>query len=454
MTFEYCAKITVTTKMAGNGDVINKSFNGSGTFGVSKRARGSVAKKAEAYLQAVNQSQGNSRKGIMINCLSCTVAQGNANRTRDRVTKEKSLRLEAVSRVAAIPIICSSIDVTEKIYYKIKESNPLFRWYLNLGEKSFATGAQLALPAVKLFQGPIHQFDKFLCKSLDVVEKRVPSIYLPPETMYSETRQYVLRRADSVKQLGTAVLDSRVTAVTATALDRALTTADKYVDKYLPPDNQDVTDVVIIVSAPDADAGGESGRRAAHAVQHGVRLRRKLQRRLTRQALAEAKAIKEQIHVLVYVAELVATDPALAWKKAKQLYASLSQPEPENQARPDTLEELMVMLARETARKMVHLVNYTHTDLPRNVRQGLSVISKHLSATADALLKTVPVETALAEVRGWRSRLHALLQQLQATSKTYLEHLAIFLAGNEEREKIPPRSTYDHREDLAINGVN
>lgn len=60
--------------------------------------------------------------------------------------------------------------------------------------------------------------------------------------MYSETRQYVLRRADSVKQLGTAVLDSRVTAVTANALDRALTTADKYVDKYLPPDYHDAAD--------------------------------------------------------------------------------------------------------------------------------------------------------------------------------------------------------------------
>ncbi|XP_059054642.1 lipid storage droplets surface-binding protein 1 isoform X2 [Achroia grisella] len=370
------------------------------------------------------------------------------------MTKQRSLKLEAVSRVAAIPIVGSSIVVTERLYHKIKESNRLFRWYLNLGEKSLATGAQLALPAVMLFEGPIHQFDRFLCKSLDVVEKRVPSIYLPPETIYSETRRFVLRRADSVKQLGTAVLDSRVTAVTATALDRALTTADKYVDKYLPPDNQDASDV----SAPSVDGEGpegESGRaRAAQAVQHGARLRRKLQRRLTRQALAEAKAIKEQIHVLVYVAELIATDPALAWKKAKELYASLSQPEPENQARPATVEELMVLLARETARKMVHLVNYTHTDLPRNVRQGLSVITKHLSATADALLKSVPVETALAEVRGWRTRLRALLQHLQATSKTYLEHLAIFLAGNEEREKIPPRSAYDQREDLAINGVN
>ncbi|XP_060802274.1 lipid storage droplets surface-binding protein 1 isoform X4 [Amyelois transitella] len=428
MTFEYRAKITVTTKMAGNGDVYKKSFNGSCAFGVNKKVKGSIAKKAEAYLQAVNQSQGSPTK---------------------MPEQKPTLKLEAVSRVAAIPIVESGIDVTEKIYHRIKQSNPLFRWYLSLGERSLATGAQLALPAVMLLESPIHQLDRFLCKSLDIVEKTVPSIYLPPQT-------YVLRRADSVKQLGTAVLDSRVTAVTATALDRALTTADKYVDKYLPPDHQDANDVVIIVTGPEADVEGGSGRaRAAQAVQHGARLRRKLQRRLTRQALAEAKAIKEQIHVLVYVAELVATDPALAWKKAKELYASLSRPEPENQARPATLEELTVLLARETARKVVHLVNYTHTDLPRNVRQGLSVVSSHLSSAADALLKTMPVETAMTEVREWRGKLRALLQQLQATSKTYLEHLAIFLAGNEEREKITPRSAYEHRDDLAsINGVN
>ncbi|XP_013137806.1 PREDICTED: lipid storage droplets surface-binding protein 1 isoform X2 [Papilio polytes] len=319
----------------------------------------------------------------------------------------------------------------------------------------------MALPAVQLLETPIQQLDKFLCKSLDVVEKRVPSIYLPPQMMYSETREYVLRRADSVKQLGTAVLDSRMTAVTATALERALTTADKYVDKYLPPDYQDAADVVIIVTSAEGEGGEagapceESGRAcAAHAVKRGARLRRKLQRRLTRQALAEAKAIKEQIHVLVYVAELVATDPALAWKKAKQLYASLSCPEPENQARPATLEELVVLLARETARKVVHLVNYTHTDLPNNMRQGMSLVSKHLSTAANALLKALPVDSAMSEVRNWRCKVQALLHQLQETSKTYL-HLAIFLAGNEEREKITPRSTYAQRDDLsAINGVN
>lgn len=63
--------------------------------------------------------------------------------------------------------------------------------------------------------------------------------------------------------------------------------------------------VLILVTGPEAAEAASGRARAAHAVQHGARLRRKLQRRLTRQALAEAKAIKEQIHVLVYVAELV-----------------------------------------------------------------------------------------------------------------------------------------------------
>ncbi|XP_046967407.1 lipid storage droplets surface-binding protein 1 isoform X5 [Vanessa cardui] len=427
------------------GGTLNENF-GSYSVGVNKRAKGSIAEKAEAYLQAVKKSQEPKVTSVQRPVLP---------------------RLEALQRVANIPIVESGIEVTEKIYSRIRESNPLIRWYLTLGEKSLATGVQLALPAVQLLETPIHQFDRFLCMSLDVVEKR----------MYTETRQYVIRRADSVKQLGTAVLDSRMTAVTANALDRALTTADKYVDKYLPPDYQDAADgmgnrvsvytqnkissmrkylVAIIVTSAEAAENADTGRaRAAQAVQHGARLKRKLQRRLTRQALAEAKAIKEQIHVLVYVAELVATDPVLAWHKAKELYSSLSKSEPENQARPDTLEQLLVLLSRETARKIVHLINYTHSDLPNNIRQGLSLVTSHMSIVTDALLKMLPVETAMTEVRGLRSRLHELLQQLQSTSKTYLEQLAMFVAGNEEREKIAPRSVFEHRDDLAtINGVN
>lgn len=57
----------------------------------------------------------------------------------------------------------------------------------------------------------------------------------------------------------------------------------------------------------------------------------------------------------------IATDPKLALLKAKELWADLSNDEPENQARPQTIEELIVLITRESARRVVHLVNYTGT---------------------------------------------------------------------------------------------
>ena len=40
----------------------------------------------------------------------------------------------------------------------------------------------------------------------------------------------------------------------------------------------------------------------------------------------------------------------------------LSGPEPENQARPENLEQLIVLITRETVRRVVHLINYTSTE--------------------------------------------------------------------------------------------
>lgn len=61
--------------------------------------------------------------------------------------------------------------------------------------------------------------------------------------MYWNTKEYmadhlvkpVLKRADSVKQMGNAVLESPLTTYAADRLDGALTAGDKFVDKYLVP---------------------------------------------------------------------------------------------------------------------------------------------------------------------------------------------------------------------------
>lgn len=69
----------------------------------------------------------------------------------------------------------------------------------------------------------------------------------------------------------------------------------------------------------------------------------------------------------------MATDPKQAIQKARELWSYLSNDEPENQARPQTIEELLVLLTRESARRFVHLVNVvgdTATTVPRFVYQG------------------------------------------------------------------------------------
>lgn len=60
----------------------------------------------------------------------------------------------------------------------------------------------------------------------------------------------------------------------------------------------------------------------------------------------------------MYVQQII-TDPKMAIQKARELWDYLSKDEPDNQARPHTLEQFALMLARESARKVVHLTNFT-----------------------------------------------------------------------------------------------
>lgn len=78
--------------------------------------------------------------------------------------------------------------------------------------------------------------------------------------------------------------------------------------------------------------------------------------------------------------------------KAKELWASLSKDEPGNQARPQNLEQLIVLLTRETARRIVHLINHTSThvsNLPQTITRTTRGVSKQFLNIANALVKVI-----------------------------------------------------------------
>ncbi|EZA55190.1 hypothetical protein DMN91_001455 [Ooceraea biroi] len=345
---------------------------------------------------------------------------------------------ESVARISSLPIVESGIHIAGNVYRKIKRSNSLMNWSLDTAEQSLAIATATAKPAIFALHGPITTIDQLLCKGIDIVEQRVPVVHLPPHLMYLNTRDYVnnkfvrpvLLRAGSVKQIG-----SQAANAAADRLDDALTVADKYVDHYLPADPSDKVVNEVNPSEPVS--------KTTRAIKHGARFSRKLQKRLTRRTLAEARALKEQgtecIHVLLYVVELIATDPKLALEKAKALWATLSEPEPENQARPATLEQLLVLLTRESARRLVHLVNGTASlaaRTPRRLGHLLTRLSHQLLAIADASLKMTPLIGKSTNAANEQvSVIRDAIERLSAMTNLLLEKFAAFLAGRSSHQK-------------------
>ncbi|XP_046830126.1 lipid storage droplets surface-binding protein 1-like isoform X3 [Vespa crabro] len=340
-------------------------------------------------------------------------------------------QFESITKLSSLPIVESSIHIAGHVYKRIKSSNYLMNWSLDAAEQSLALAAASAKPAIYTFNGPIMTIDQLLCKGIDIVEHRVPAVHIPPQQMYWNTREYVankilrpvLMRAGSMKQIG-----SHAASIAVDTLDGALTVADQYVDRYLPGDPADKTIDEVDTNEPVS--------KTTRTIKHGARFSIKLQRRLTRRTLAEARALKEQgtecIHVFFYVIELLATDPKLALQKAKELWTILSLPEPENQARPASLEQLLVLLTRESARRIVHLVNGATSlaaKTPRWIGKLLIRISRRLLTLTDATLKAVSIieKGETAKTKQMSVTIRSVVRKLGTNTSRLLEQLAAIL---------------------------
>ncbi|XP_039278304.1 lipid storage droplets surface-binding protein 1 isoform X4 [Nilaparvata lugens] len=328
--------------------------------------------------------------------------------------------LKSVNRLSKIPVVETGYNYATAIYDRLKRSNSLVSWGLTSAEAGVLLALEITLPAVSLLESPIHTVDDLLCRSLDIVEERVPAIHYPPQVIYTRTKDYVsatvvqpvLKRADSVKQISLSSA-TKYRELAAVRLDSALNVADKYVDKYLPDtgDNpQDATE-------------GES--KAAQTIHHVNRFSRKLQRRLTRRTIAEAKALRQQsadtLQCLIYLADLLARDPKAFMEKARTMWAHLSEDEPENQVPPANLEQLIAMLTREVARRVVHLVNFTGATvvrMPQRIGHTLHVAAHHANVLTDYLLK----ERILSQINSSADRIHPKPQPRQISHSHSHQH--------------------------------
>uniref|UniRef100_A0A182P7R7 Lipid storage droplets surface-binding protein 1 n=1 Tax=Anopheles epiroticus TaxID=199890 RepID=A0A182P7R7_9DIPT len=350
-------------------------------------------------------------------------------------------QMESLSRFSSIPVVETGIKTAGSVYERVKTSNGLLTWGFETAESLTYALIDSLRPAAKMIQGPLHQLDSIMCKSLDLVEQKM--FWNTKEYMSDRLMKPVLSRANSMKNLGHAVLESRVSNYAAGRIDGALVVCDKYVDRYLPTEPQDQPDACAAV--PPADDSNEM--HVVKTFHRGQQFSRKLKRRLTFRTRQELSALKKQsteaVHVVAYAAELIATNPREALQKSVELWRYLSKDEPENQARPRTLEQVAVLLTRESARKMVHLINFVTgavTRVPKAIRAQTRELVHHFLFATERLMKTVHLEKAkaatLSEASGLVHRIQHTYDDLQNQTNLALERLAVFLSGRLEAEKI------------------
>lgn len=258
--------------------------------------------------------------------------------------------METIEKFSSIPIVESGIKTGVSIYNRVKKTNRLVYWGLETSENVAFSMYESIRPAVKFIEGPLEKIDKIGLKVLERVEgelgnileralpnstfkEKMPNLYLPPQMIYWNTKEYVsdrvvkpvMKRADSIGDI----------------FDGAIDKADYALDRYLP-DKEPTKNGVEMENL-------EELKKKNHAVltyRRSKRLSKKLKHKLTSRTVAEVIALKNDVHILIYAAELIATNPKEAIKRSQEMWLYFSKNEPENQKRPETLEELFVLLVR------------------------------------------------------------------------------------------------------------
>lgn len=262
------------------------------------------------------------------------------------------LKLETLDKFSSIPIVESGINSGMRIYNRVKRTNRIVYWGLETSENFAFSMIESLRPGFKLLNGPLETLDSIGLKFLEHFEgecrfenaphqlavsilERMPNAFLPPQIIYWNTKEYVsdrvvkpvLKRADSFGDI----------------VDGAIDKADYALDKYLPDKGTTNTNGLDTVDNPD------EMKKKNHAVltyRRSKRLSKKLKNKLSSRTAAEVKALKNDVHILIYAAELIATNPKEAYKRSKEMWAYFSANEPENQKRPETMEQLFVLVVR------------------------------------------------------------------------------------------------------------
>lgn len=209
------------------------------------------------------------------------------------IADDNMLQDNALNRVASLPIVASTWNAMQSYYATVKKTYPNVSPYLEAAENLTVSAANLALetsrPVVDRFGNTVNSYAN---KGLDTLESKVPIITKEPEEMYNITK-------------------STATSLINTKVEGALEVTERYVEYYLPKDEDEVVEEKDSdLSQEDDDEGEENDPEAKKQPTDRIReISNKVRQRSYNRAMRKLHGVqtrsKEALSKLSFTVDLI-----------------------------------------------------------------------------------------------------------------------------------------------------
>lgn len=152
-------------------------------------------------------------------------------------------QIHVIEKLREMPLVDCAYTTSTGVYNKVKGSNSLITWTLQSAEGAFFTAMGVVAPVL---QQPIHVVDDTLCKGINVLQQKIPIVNNQPSEIVEKAKTMVSAaiqpKVDQIATLTYRSWDKANEVLSTTSygnvalngLDSASSTADQYIDYYLP----------------------------------------------------------------------------------------------------------------------------------------------------------------------------------------------------------------------------
>lgn len=322
---------------------------------------------------------------------------------RRSIMMEQPQQEHFISRLGSLPVVQSAWTQASDLYQRTKESHGLIKATCNLAEGGVQTVYSSTKPLLDKYQPQIATVDGYACQKLAEFEEQYPLITRPTGEVIKESKEkcaavvqpvtdrvnavcntykgIVAKSHATVEATKETVKDYSLTTVNRTLespvgryamdkLNEALTVSEVYVEKYLPPGEEE----------KEADMTPKEVDEVS-TMTRVTSLSNKLRQRMYKRAMRDLKGLqvrsKEKLEGLTFTIDLiqyaklgaqeareqVGEKYELAQHRVVDLWNQINSDEEDEDTSDETIERKTIVVARR---------------LTRNIKQSVSTVSGYL----------------------------------------------------------------------------